>query len=538
MAGANQDTEGHDYMSLITSNLKDYKRVKQFIESINMKHYILIFMVFGFFFSCKEEEKQQPNIVIILADDLGYGDPQVYNSESKIPTPNIDNLARQGMRFTDAHTPSSVCTPTRYGLLTGRYAWRTALKKSVLWMWDKPLIAQDRLTFPKMLKTKNYTTACIGKWHLGWRWPSNAGTGYMNDTIPTGDYGLKGRNDLWKFIDFTKPLGGGPLEAGFDYYFGDDVPNFAPYTFFENDKLVKIPELIKPNDMYGGPGPMAEGWKLEEVMPEITKHAVAYIEEKSIDDQPFFLYFALTAPHTPIAPTDKFKGKSEAGLYGDFVHEVDWSVGQIVEALKRSGELENTLLVFTSDNGSPQRDGTNMGGAIASVKKYGHDPSRPWRGMKADIWEGGHRVPFIASWPGKIQAGAVSDQVICLTDVISSVASILNIPKAPNSMEDSYDISPILFGQDQPVRENIVHHSIDGTFAIRQGTWKLILGKNSGGFSRSLKIEGIPVETAGQLYNLADDPGEKDNLYVQHPEKIMELTGILDGYKSSGRSNL
>ncbi len=503
-----------------------------------MRNTIFLLLAIGHFLLSCQPTKPAPNIVIILADDLGYGDPQVYNSESKIPTPNIDNLAKQGMRFTDAHTPSSVCTPTRYGLLTGRFAWRTELKKSVLWMWDKPLIAPDRLTFPKMLKTKNYTTACIGKWHLGWRWPANAGEGYMNDTIPIGDYGLKGRNGLWKFIDFTKPLGGGPLEAGFDYYFGDDVPNFAPYTFFENNTLVKTPDLNKPNDMYGGLGPMAEGWKLEEVMPEITKRAVSYIEEQSQKDQPFFLYFALTAPHTPIAPTDDFKGKSEAGLYGDFVHEVDWSVGQIVEALKKSGKLENTLLIFTSDNGSPQRDGTNKGGAIASVKKYGHDPSRPWRGMKADIWEGGHRVPFIASWPGKIEEGAISDQVICLTDVMSSVASILGIEKGSKSMEDSYDISPILFGTDQPVRENIVHHSIDGTFAIRQGPWKLILGKDSGGFSRNLKIDGIPVDADGQLYDLSNDPGELNNLYAQHPEIVMDLTGILDQYKSSGRSNL
>lgn len=487
-------------------------------------------------FSACNQEKKDPNIVIILADDLGYGDPQVYNSESKIPTPNIDLLASEGMRFTDAHTPSSVCTPTRYGILTGRYAWRTDLKRSVLWMWDKPLIATDRLTFPKMLKTKSYNTACIGKWHLGWRWPSNEGEGYMNDTIPIGDYGLKGRNQLYKKIDFSKELGGGPLEAGFDYYFGDDVPNFAPYTFFENNKLTKIPNLIKPKDMYGGPGPMSEGWDLTQVMPEITNRAVKYIEDESKKKDPFFLYFTLTAPHTPIAPIDKFKGKSEAGLYGDFVHEVDWSVGQIIEALKKSGEFENTLLVFTSDNGSPQRDGTNMGGQIASVKEYGHDPSRPWKGMKADIWEGGHRVPFIASWPEKISANSISDQVICLTDVISSVANILGISNETGTMEDSFDISPILFGKNEPVRESIIHHSIDGTFAIRKGEWKLIQGKNAGGFSKGLKIEGIPVETDGQLYNLKDDPSENKNLYDKKPEIIKELSVLLENYKIKGTS--
>jgi len=500
-----------------------------------MRKITLLLLAAFLFSACTEEQK--PNIVIILADDLGYGDPQVYNSESKIPTPNIDGLAKEGMRFTDAHTPSSVCTPTRYGLLTGRYAWRTELKKSVLWMWDKPLIEKDRLTFPKMLKNKDYSTACIGKWHLGWRWPSNQGDGYMNDTIPIGNYGLKGRNELWKKIDFNKALGGGPLEAGFDYYFGDDVPNFAPYTFFENDRLTKTPDLIKPNDMYGGPGPMSEGWKLENVMPEITKRAVKYIEEKTQSDKPFFLYFALTAPHTPIAPTDEFKGKSEAGLYGDFVHEVDWSVGQIIKALKQSGQFENTLIIFTSDNGSPQRDGTNMGGQIASVKKYGHDPSRPWKGMKADIWEGGHRVPFIASWHGKIEANTVNNQLVCLTDVISSVASILEIPRKKDAMEDSRDISPTLFKNNTPIREDLIHHSIDGTFAIRKGDWKLIEGVNAGGFSKGLKIEGIPVETKGQLYNITDDPSEGNNLYAKNEKKVQELSQLLNKYKNADRSS-
>lgn len=485
------------------------------------------------FLGCKEEKEKnpRPNVVIILADDLGYGDPQVYNSESKIPTPHIDGLAKVGMLFTDAHTPSSVCTPTRYGILTGRYAWRTELKKSVLWMWDKPLIAKDRLTFPKMMKAENYNTACIGKWHLGWRWPSNQSKGFMNDTIPLGKYGSKGRNKFHEKIDFSKKIGGGPLEAGFDYYFGDDVPNFAPYAFFENDQFVKTPNLIKPKDMYGVPGPMAKGWKLEAVMPTITKRAVKYIEEKSKEEKPFYLQFTLTAPHTPIAPTDDFKGESKAGLYGDFVNEVDWSLGQIVEALKKSGEFENTLIIFCSDNGSPQRDGTNMSGKTGSVKKYGHDPSRPWKGMKGDAWEGGHRVPFIAAWPNKIKANTVSDQVICLTDIISSVASILGVEKVKGEMEDSFDISPILFGKETAVRESIIHHSHNGTFAIREGEWKLILGKDSGGFSRSLKIEGIPVETKGQLYNLSEDPSEGENLYAEFPEKVDELVALLEQFK-------
>ncbi|GAA4297562.1 sulfatase family protein [Aestuariibaculum suncheonense] len=503
--------------------------------------YKLTFLLIAFtiLFSSCSNEKKAPNVVIILADDLGYGDPQVYNSESKIPTPNIDNLASEGMRFTDAHSPSSVCTPTRYGILTGRYAWRTDLKEWVLKMWDKPLIEKNRLTFPKLLKTKNYQTACIGKWHLGWLWPSNINGEYMNDTIAIGNNTLKDRNNFYEKIDFSKPLGGGPLEAGFDYYYGDDVPNFAPYAFFENDKLLEIPNHIKPKNMYGAPGPMAEGWDLTNVMPKITEKAVNYIEQESKKEHPFFLYFALTAPHTPIAPTNQFKGKSQAGLYGDFVNEVDWSVGQIIKALKKSGQYENTLLIFTSDNGSPQRDGTNMGGEITSVKKYGHDPSKPWRGIKADAWEGGHRVPFIVTWPKKIKKNTVSNQLVCQTDIISTVCSILGIEKDTNSMEDSYDISTVLLGKDNKnsLRQTIVHHSGDGTFAIRKENWKLILGKNSGGFSKNLKIEGFPVETKGQLYNLDIDPSEQHNQYDINPEKVKELTSILNQYKIKGYSN-
>lgn len=403
-------------------------------------------------------------------------------------------------------------------------------------MWDKPLIQPERVTMPKMLKKQGYSTACIGKWHLGWRWPGK-NSGFMNDTIPIGDFALKGRNELWQKIDFTKPLGGGPLAAGFDYYFGDDVPNFAPYTFFENDKLVAVPDRQKPADMYGGPGPMADGWDLTEVMPTITKKTVQYIEEQAKTESPFFLYFALTAPHTPIAPTKDFVGKSEAGLYGDFVHEVDWSVGQVVDALKRTGQLENTIVVFTSDNGSPQRDGQNMGGAIGSVQKYGHDPSRPLRGTKADIWDGGHRVPFVVAWPKKIKAGTESDALVCLTDLMTTFQSVTEVPSVETLGEDSFDISGILTGQaDAKGRDIIVHHSIKGMFAIRKGPWKLILGKDSGGWSGPKNLNGETIETHGQLYHMTDDIAEQHNLYDEHPELVAELTAQLKKYQEQGYS--
>ncbi|MCM4153135.1 hypothetical protein DHD05_16210 [Arenibacter sp. N53] len=520
-------------------NNKEQKVIFPFIRSAIIKFFIVI-LVCGFI-SCKnkagENSSKKPNIIVILADDLGYGDTEVYNDQSKIPTPNINALAVNGIRFTDAHTPSSVCTPTRYGLLTGRYAWRTELKKSVLWAWDRPLIENDRETMPKMLKKNGYQTACIGKWHLGWRWPSK-NEGYVNDTMAIGDYGLKGRNDLWKDIDFAQPLGGGPLEAGFDYYFGDDVPNFPPYTFFENNSLMAIPDIIKPDTVYGGPGPMAKGWDLTQVMPRITKKSVEYIESQGENDQPFFLYFALTAPHTPIAPTAQFIGKSKAGRYGDFVYEVDWAVGQIVDALKRSGQLDNTILVFTSDNGSPQRDGTNMGGTVGSVKKYDHDPSRPFRGLKSDIWEGGHRVPFIVSWPKQIGKGKVTDQLLGLTDLMATFASIVGNSEKDKHYEDSMDFGKVLLGNSlEPVRKDIVHHSINGMFSIRKGAWKLILGQGSGGWSKTPENEDSNESPLGQLYNIKEDQEEKINLYEQYPEIVIELTSRLNLYKEQGYSN-
>lgn len=492
---------------------------------------------------------KSPNVVIILADDLGYGDPGVYNADSKILTPHIDALAAEGMLFTDAHSPSSVCTPTRYGLLTGRYAWRTALKSSVLWSWDRPLIEEDRLTLPKMLKQKDYTTACIGKWHLGWWWPATSQDEFANSSLPIGQYGGVARHNLWQQIDFTSPMAGGPLAAGFDYYFGDDVPNFPPYVFFENNRLLGVPEDMKPDSMFGNPGPMIDGWDLTKVMPTITQKAVNYIHQASKKNEPFFLYFSLTAPHTPIAPDDKFIGKSKAGRYGDYVQQVDGTVGQVVEALRTSGVLENTLLIFTSDNGSPQRDGTNMNGRIATVKAFDHDPSKPWRGMKGDIWEGGHRVPFIVSWPNRIQAGSTTELLVSQTDLMPSIAALLDIPitgndsagidGAVNAAVDGFDMSPTLLGSTSkaPVRETIVHHSLDGTFAIRQGDWKLILGKDSGGFSKNLVSENVPVETAGQLYDLSIDPGERNNLYGLHPEKVEALTTLLEKYQADGYSH-
>ncbi len=502
---------------------------------------ILCFQVFALPVAASTEAVQPearprtPNIVIILADDLGYGDPGCYNGQSKIPTPHIDRLASEGLRFTDAHTPSSVCTPTRYGLLTGRYCWRTKLKRSVLWPWDPPLIAADRLTLPTMLKQHGYHTACVGKWHLGWDWPLKNGR-YISDEFTGHTIPRDNRQSFARRIDFQKPTRGGPTERGFDLYFGDDVPNFPPYCFIADNRTVGIPSVEKPKGMFGHPGPALPGWDLSLVMPTLTQRAVQYIEQRGKKPgEPFFLYMPLTAPHTPIAPSPHFIGKSKAGWYGDFVHEVDWTVGQVLSSLKRTGLADNTLVIFTSDNGSPQRNGVNMNGPTGSVKKYGHDPSRPWRGMKSDIWEAGHRVPFIARWPKHVPAGETSNEPIVLTDLMRTIGRLVG-HKLPNTAaEDSFDVLPALLGKESatPIRDHLIHHSGGGLFAIRQGNWKLILGKGSGGFTRYKPPKDAPD---GQLYNLADDPGEKQNLYLKQPKIVKRLSALLERYKKQGHT--
>jgi arylsulfatase A len=494
---------------------------------------------------CTSDEEKYPNIVYILSDDMGYGDVSGLNPESKISTPNLDLLAQEGITFTDAHSGSAVCTPTRYGILTGRYCWRTPLKSSVLWPWDGPLIEADRLTVGGFLKQHGYTTACIGKWHLGWDWSTLDGS-EMNEDIPFGKWDREVRGRIANSIDFSGEIKNGPVTRGFDYYFGDDVPNFPPYCFIENNRTIGLPSMEKPDSMYGNPGIMVEGWDLSAVMPALTRKVVEYIKAgageglfKKERDKPFFLYFPLTAPHTPIAPADDFQGKSEAGAYGDFVQEVDWTVGQVMKALEEAGLAENTLLIFTSDNGSPGRDGTNMGGPTSSVRAYGHNPSHIFRGIKADIWEGGHHVPFFARWPGNIVPGSESNEIICHTDLMATCAAILDKSLLDNAGEDSYNILPAMLGEqyDKPIREATVHHSIDGSFAIRQGKWKLELCGGSGGWSKPsnalAKETGIPDI---QLYDLSTDPEEENNLHEQYPEIVEELTSLLHKYKDEGRS--
>ena len=481
------------------------------------------------------DDGRPPNVVLILADDLGYGDVGCYNPESKIPTPRLDGLAAAGVRATDAHSPSSVCTPTRYGVLTGRYAWRTALTKSVLWPWDPPLLEDERVTLPELLRTRGYATACIGKWHLGWDWPVDEDA-RVTDLLDGHTWPRARRAEIGARVDWSRPIGGGPTAHGFDHYFGDDVPNFPPYAFLEDDRVRTRPTTRKPEGMFGHAGPAAPGWDLSVVMPTLARRAAAWIDAREAD-APFFLYLPLTAPHTPIAPTPRFAGASEAGAYGDFVAEVDWVVGVVLDALARGGFEDDTLVVFTSDNGSPQRDGAAMSGPVGAVKsRFGHDPSRPWRGLKSDAWEGGHRVPFLARWPGRTTPGRVAETPIVLTDLYRTIARAAGLDaEALAGAEDSFDASAALFGDAPPAaaRDHLVHHSGQGVFAIREGRWKLILGRGSGGFSRWTPPADAP---AGQLYDLLDDPGERTNVHDARPDVVARLRTRLDDLRRRGTS--
>ncbi|HUT30372.1 MAG TPA: arylsulfatase [Sedimentisphaerales bacterium] len=473
------------------------------------------------FKSSRNHRRRLPNIVFIMADDLGYGDVTCLNSDSKIPTPNVDRLASEGMRFTDAHSGSAVCTPTRYGVLTGRYCWRTRLKKGVLWGYSEPLIEPERLTVASLLKRHGYRTACIGKWHLGLGWP-------------TSDGEEPNRNN----IDYSKPIKGGPTDVGFDYFFGIPASlDMDPYVYVENDNVAAAAtEVIEGRgwpEFYRA-GPAAPGFEHEQVMPTLTKKAVEFIERHQVESpgRPFFLYFPLTAPHTPILPRKQFQGASRAGKYGDFVVQVDWTLGQVMKALDKHGITEDTLIIFTSDNG-PEK------GMEKRIQEYAHHSSYHFRGKKRDIWDGGHRIPFIASWPLTIRPNTVSSQTICLTDLMATAAEILGDKLADSAAEDSYSILPAMLDEnlEKPIREAVVHHSSKGEFAIRQGRWKLILCKGSGGNRYQTGPNAIKQDDPpGQLYDMKDDHSEERNLYNDHPDIVEKLTNLLEKYKRRGYS--
>lgn len=451
-----------------------------------------------------------PNIVYVLADDLGWGDLGCYNPASAIPTPHADRLSTQGMRFTDMHSPSAVCTPTRYGILTGRYCWRSSLKKGVLWGYSPNLIEADRMTVPAMLKSQGYYTAGIGKWHLG-----------LGDREKT---------------DFNQALRPGPTDHGFDYYFGIPASlDMDPYLYFENDHVVEKPTSrtdgsSSPRGVFWRAGDAAPKFKHEEVLPIIATKALEVIRRRAAEpDQPFFLYFALTAPHTPWLPKAAFRGRSRAGDYGDFVAQVDDVVGQVMGAIQDAGIAGNTLLILTSDNGADWKP--------EDAARFAHRANASWRGEKADIWDAGHRIPFMARWPGRIPPGSLSIQLGCLTDLMATLASLTGVKLPNNAGEDSYNLMPELLGKRPgPIREAVVHHSNQGMFSIRQGQWKLELGLGSGGFSAPQQVEPAPGGPKGQLYDLQNDPGETNNLYQKHPDIVDRLSTLLEKYQRQGHS--
>ena len=463
----------------------------------------------------------RPNIVYILADDLGYGDVSCLNPESKIPTVNIDRVAREGVVFTDAHSGSAVCTPTRYGILTGRYSWRTHLKAHVLEVHHPPLIDKGRMTVASLLKLHGYRTACVGKWHLGLGWATTDGHTPRPDNL-----------------DYAKPIEGGPRALGFDYFFGIPASlDMTPYLYVENDHVVDPPtERIEPSKapaFFRG-GPIAPGFNHADVLPNLTRKAVECIDDHAAQksNAPLFLYFPLSAPHAPIVPTHDFEGKSKAGVYGDFVCEADWAVGQVLEALERNGMAENTLVIVASDNGpAPVAD-------FKKLKAMGHESSYHFRGYKADIYEGGHRIPFVARWPKHIKPGTSCDHLTCLTDLMATLADLVGEKLPDNAGEDSVSMLPALLGTAaRPARLDIVHHSANGVFAIRQGTWKLEFCAGSGGWSEPKDPEaermGLPPL---QLYDLTVDVGEQTNVQDQHPDVVKRLTDLLKKYVSDGRS--
>lgn len=452
-----------------------------------------------------------PHVVIILADDLGYGDPGCFNPASKIPTPNIDRLAAEGLRFTDAHAPGALCHPSRYGLLTGRYPFRADVGQ-----WPrKAVIEPDRLTVASLLRSRGYRTAMVGKWHLG--------------------FDEQG---------YDQPLPGGPVDRGFDSFFGirasTDIP---PYFYIRNDRAVEPPtaEIDASRSEGWSPiqgafwraGGIAPHLRLADVLPRFTDEAVAVIRDHAPKRaaQPLFLYLAFPAPHTPWLPAPEFAGRSGAGLYGDFATMVDAMIGRVLQALDDAAMQHDSLVIFTSDNGPVWYPD--------DVKRLGHDAAGGWRGMKADAWEAGHRMPFIVRWPGRVPAGAASAQTICFTDVFATLAAVVGAELPPKAAPDSFNLLPVLLGkqpENEPIRGPVVIPSGNGTLTLRSGPWKYIDGLGSGGFTRPARIAPDPGGPAGQLYHLETDPGETDNRFATEPAVVARLQAELERLRNATRT--
>lgn len=467
-----------------------------------------------------------PNIVIILADDLGYGDMHANNVErSKIPTPNMDQLAAEGMRFTDGHSSSGCCSPSRYTLLTGRYHWRTSLQSGIVGPWGKPLISKDRLTIGKLAQQQGYRTACIGKWHLGSEWPITPAqmahmTGFGGKA---GDGGAvttmisDAHRETWKAV-FSQRIPGGPTERGFDEYFGTDVPNWPPYCFIDGDRTVGVPsELLPASELVKNraslQGPALPDWKLEAILPALAKRAVNFIGAQSEAKKPFLLYLPLTSPHTPLAVNAEWRGKSGLNSdYADLVMETDAVIGRVLDAIKSNGIEKDTLVLFTADNGCAAYIG------VKDLEKQGHFPSGPLRDYKTSVYEGGHRVPFVVKWPGVVKPGSVCRHLVHQADTLATLAELFGTKLPENAGEDSFSLLPLLKGADSPIRTHSINTACGGTPSLRDGSWKYV------------------AMAKPELYDLDQDLAESINLAEQHPERVQSMQATLEKLIRAGRS--
>ena len=485
---------------------------------------LFLSLFWGAAFSAALADSSHPNVIFVLADDLGIGDVSPTNPDCRIKTPHLQTMANEGITFLDAHSSSAVCTPTRYGLLTGRYNWRSRLARGVLSGTSDHLIPAERATVAHLLKRAGYHTQMIGKWHLGWDWAR-----------------ADKSKGLWQNIDFGQPVKNGPDINGFDGYYGHcGSLDMAPYVWVDTGRITAIPErqegVTKQEDPYGWyrKGPISPDFSIDEVLPHLFEKSIAYVGERAPharDGKPFFLYLPLPAPHTPIVPVPPFKDASGINPYADFVMQVDHHMGELFAALKEAAIDENTLVIFTSDNGcSPE-------GNFDVLKEHGHDPSAGFRGHKADIYEGGHRVPFIVRWPKGIEGGQQTSALACLTDFYSTMRELTGQPAEDRGGEDSFSLVPAFEGEETTGRSTLVSHSIGGFFSIREGDWKLCLSAGSGGWSApredAARKQNLPPL---QLYNLASDRGEQSNLHEQHPDRVRALLKLLDEEVREGRS--
>jgi len=483
--------------------------------------------------------EQHPNILMILTDDLGYGDVGCYNPESKVPTPHLDKLAAQGMRFTDAHSPATVCTPTRYSLLTGRMAFRTRMIGVFKGAGGPCLIKEHQLTLPQMLREKGYATAMFGKWHVG-----------MTFFDKEGKVIRSSEKAAAKRVDYSRKIPDAPIHRGFDQFYGTICCPTTDwiYAYVDGDRIpvpptTPVDKTNLPTHPYSidcRSGMQAPNFDLEEVDLVFLEKSKRFLEQhvKENPDKPFFLHHCMQAVHLPSFPADQFKGKTKAGPHGDFIFELDYIVGELMKTLDKLGLADNTLVMFGSDNGPEVISVVNM------RKDYQHDGARPWRGMKRDQWEGGHRTPFIARWAGRIKAGSETDQLFSLADIMATCAAIVGADLPNNAAEDSYNFLPVLTGTQGKgsVRQYMLEQTISNALSIRHGDWKYLAHRGSGGNRYSsgrckpYALEDTAPDAPGQLYNLKTDPGETDNLYYKYPEIVEKLKAKLQEFRKSGRS--